>query len=129
MQQMTLDEVRERFGSRTERRQELLERFAEWIHVAVATGKLRHVWVYGSFITAKPGPDDLDILALFAADFDPAAQPASIRHWFQLDTLESVYALHLNFLTEAVHPGVLDALMEWLAGDERGNIHMVEVIT
>jgi hypothetical protein len=126
---MTLSEFRERFGARTERRQELLERFGNWLRVADTTGRLRHAWVYGSFISNKPGPGDLDILALFAADFDPALLPASTRHWFQLDTLESVYALHLNFLTEAVHPGVLEGLMEWLAGDEQGMIDMVEVVT
>jgi hypothetical protein len=42
-------------------------------------GKLRRVFIWGSFVTAKPAPGDIDILLIMAEDFEvddvaPAAQ-------------------------------------------------------
>ena len=37
---------------------------------AVANGRLRRVFIWGSFVTAKPAPRDLDILLIMAEDFE-----------------------------------------------------------
>ena len=55
MDKLTPAEFKKRFGSATERRIELYERFEEWLTVARSTGALRRVWVFGSVATDKPG--------------------------------------------------------------------------
>ncbi|MGC9971122.1 MAG: hypothetical protein ABSE56_11085 [Bryobacteraceae bacterium] len=46
--------------------------------LAGASGKLRRVFIWGSFVTAKPAPKDLDILLIMEEDFevDGIAAPA-----------------------------------------------------
>jgi len=38
--------------------------------LAATTGKLRRVFVWGSFVTSKPGPKDLDLLLIMDEDFE-----------------------------------------------------------
>ena len=38
--------------------------------LAAKTGKLSRVFVWGSFVTAKPSPKDLDILLIMDEDFE-----------------------------------------------------------
>lgn len=38
--------------------------------LAAKTGELSRVFVWGSFVTAKPSPRDLDILLIMDADFE-----------------------------------------------------------
>lgn len=80
MLQLSLEEFEQQFGIGTERRVELYQVFQEWLNAVQSTSLLRQVWVFGSFVTKKPGPDDLDIVALFAAEFDVANIAPSIRH-------------------------------------------------
>ena len=48
------------------------------LELAAANGKLRRVFIWGSFVTAKPAPRDLDILLIMDEDFevDGVAAPA-----------------------------------------------------
>jgi hypothetical protein len=40
------------------------------IDLATTNGKLRRVFIWGSFVTAKPAPKDVDILLIMAEDFE-----------------------------------------------------------
>jgi len=40
------------------------------LDLAATTGKLRRVFIWGSFVTAKPAPRDLDILLVMDDDFE-----------------------------------------------------------
>jgi hypothetical protein len=40
------------------------------VELAALTGKLRRIFVWGSFVTAKPAPRDLDILLIMDEDFE-----------------------------------------------------------
>ncbi len=48
------------------------------MELARTSGKLRRVFIWGSFVTAKPSPKDLDILLIMDDDFeiDGIAAPA-----------------------------------------------------
>ena len=71
-------EFQARFGVQTPRRIWLLDRLRALIDLAQATGKLRRVFVWGSFATAKSAPRDLDVLMIMDDDFevDRVAPPA-----------------------------------------------------
>jgi hypothetical protein len=71
----TMDEAGERFGAfqGTDRRPQLWTRFADYIGEAKACGLLEAVLVDGSFVTATPEPNDIDIVVVVSADHDLAA--------------------------------------------------------
>ncbi|MFQ5855534.1 MAG: hypothetical protein ACE5LU_07835 [Anaerolineae bacterium] len=56
-----LDEIRERFGQTSERRQALFGRLQTFVGLARQVGALR-MFVGGSFTTAKPDPRDVDVV-------------------------------------------------------------------
>jgi Family of unknown function (DUF6932) len=65
-------EFRSFFGASSSRRVWLLGRLEALIQVASSTQKLRRVFVWGSFVTSKPAPRDLDVLFIMAEDFEVA---------------------------------------------------------
>ena len=71
-------EFHSRFGIATSRRKWLFGRLRALVDLTAATGKLRRVFVWGSFVTAKPAPKDVDILLIMTPDFEVEgiAEPA-----------------------------------------------------
>jgi len=126
-EKLTLEQVAERFGKGTERRVELFERLTEWLDAAKATQMLRRMWIFGSFASGKPGPGDVDVLALFALGFDPGQLPASEQHWFEHEICYQVHEIDLYFMTEATTPEVFAFLLEGFRYNRAGEENMVEV--
>jgi hypothetical protein len=71
-------EFQARFCGSSSRRIWLSSRLRALLGLAGASGKLRRVFIWGSFVTAKPAPKDLDILLIMEEDFevDGIAAPA-----------------------------------------------------
>lgn len=65
----TLDEVISRFGVSTRARQIVAQRLARIHEIAKSTNELRHFVVYGSFVTDKPEPNDVDLFIIFNDSF------------------------------------------------------------
>ena len=59
-----LSEVRARFGVGSARRKTLILRLERIHRVAQATGRLARFVVFGSFVTSKPEPQDVDLFLL-----------------------------------------------------------------
>jgi len=77
-----LDEFLGRFGVGSARRKWLGERFRELLALVKATGKLERVFVWGSFVSAKELPNDMDLLLLMNAEFRLADVPEDSRMVF-----------------------------------------------
>lgn len=71
----TDDEVLARFATTTARRQWLGERLRSLLALAKSTGKFEHAFLWGSFVTNKALPNDLDVLLILADDFSLDAAP------------------------------------------------------
>lgn len=71
-------EFQSRFGGSSLRRDWLTGRLRELLELARLNGKLRRIFVWGSFVTTKTTPNDLDILLIMDDDFevDGIAGPA-----------------------------------------------------
>ena len=54
---LTLEEIRQRYGETTPRRQFLFTRLQTVVRLLVETGQLRRLYLFGSFTTAKPTPE------------------------------------------------------------------------
>ncbi len=65
-----------RFGSATPRRRRLALRLRRWIELARLT-RARRLLVDGSFVTAKPDPNDIDSVVLLAEDFQAQIEQGS----------------------------------------------------
>jgi hypothetical protein len=73
------NEFQLRFGRWSSRRVWLSSHLLVLLELAATNGKLRRVFIWGSFVTRKPAPKDLDILLIMDEDFhldslDTAAQ-------------------------------------------------------
>jgi hypothetical protein len=71
--QATMDEIRARFGHGTPQRQAVTARLLRIYHLAAATGKLDRVIIFGSYITTKPDPNDVDVVLVMHDDFEVQA--------------------------------------------------------
>ncbi|MFN2454099.1 MAG: hypothetical protein ABR577_07740 [Pyrinomonadaceae bacterium] len=65
----TMDEVMRVFGATTNQRRNVAARLLRISNLAKATGKLERLIVFGSFVTTKPAPNDVDIVLVMRDDF------------------------------------------------------------
>jgi hypothetical protein len=68
--QATLAEVIDHFGKDTPQRRIIARRLEHIYTLAVRTGHLARFIIFGSFVTAKPDPGDIDIFLLMEDSFD-----------------------------------------------------------
>ena len=66
---VSLEAVRERFGTSTPRRQFLFERFRMVFDLLHETGKVKHIYLFGSFVAAIPRPNDVDLFVILTSGF------------------------------------------------------------
>lgn len=67
--QASIDEVIARFGQSTLQRQVVTARLLRVYERASGTGKLERFIIFGSYVTAKPNPNDVDIILVMRDDF------------------------------------------------------------
>ncbi|MEX2176562.1 MAG: nucleotidyltransferase domain-containing protein [Pirellulaceae bacterium] len=72
----TLQEVLSRFGVGTPQRVQVAGRLTRIVELASRTGSLEQVVLFGSFVTDKPEPRDVDIILIMRDDFDLTRCPA-----------------------------------------------------
>ena len=68
--QATIDEVIAQFGSGTLQREVVTARLQRIYQIAKDTGNLQQLIIFGSYITAKSEPNDVDVVIVFNDDFD-----------------------------------------------------------
>ena len=127
METLTISEFRERFGTATERRRELCARFEEWLAVAAGTGLLRRVWVYGSFVSAKLDPNDVDALVLTHSGYEIEELPAAIQPYFRQEVLRMAWELDIFIMPVGKSDPYIDDVRQVLARGRQGNGVMLEV--
>lgn len=63
------EEFLNRFGMGSARRKWLAEKLKELFALAKSTGNLERIFVWGSFVSGKEAPNDVDLLLLMRNDF------------------------------------------------------------
>lgn len=68
----TLEQVRQRFGlfRDTDRRPRLFQQLADYVELARSAGCIDYLLIDGSFVTAKPAPEDIDLVAVLDPQHD-----------------------------------------------------------
>ncbi|SRR5216683_2874578 len=110
----TPSDIVERFGTSTPRRQVLAGRLQELLSLAQTTGKLQRAFIWGSFVTDKSFPRDLDVFLLMQEGFDRELVRLSPtqRSVFEHERAQLLFEADVFWATEAV--GV-EELTSWLS--------------
>ena len=85
----TLEDVLERFGHGSARRFAVGARLSRLYELARSTGSLARFVVFGSFVTAKAEPNDVDVILLMDDSFDLATvtgEAALVFHHLEADS-------------------------------------------
>lgn len=72
----SLDEVLARFGKGTPQRQAVTDRLRCVYSLAVATGHLDRLMIFGSFVSDIANPNDVDVILVMRSDFAVEHCPA-----------------------------------------------------
>lgn len=76
------EEFLNRFGTGSARRKWLGERLQELIALAKSTSKLERIFVWGSFVSTKESPNDIDLLLIMSEDFQLENTPEDSKVLF-----------------------------------------------
>jgi hypothetical protein len=100
--QVTLKEVLERFGNGSPVRQQASTTLNIVFQKAIATKKLRRFIVFGSFVTSKPDPNDVDVIMVMDEEFTLSSCDPESRMLFDHQSAERVMGASIFWLIPSV---------------------------
>ena len=125
----TLSEVLARFGQGSVQRGAVADRLSRIYQLAISTGQVARVAVFGSFITAKAEPNDIDILLLMEDTFDLATVTGEAALVFQHLEAHAHFGASIFWTRRSGAIGGEQAMIEyWQARREGGQRGIVEVL-
>ena len=112
--QATLYEVTTRFGKEAGQRLKVTDRLKRIYQIARATGKLERLIIFGSYVTVKPEPNDVDIVLIFSDDFDVSTCSEETRLLLDHGRAADVFGASIFW----IRPSLLlsETLEEFIAG-------------
>lgn len=126
----TLRETLRRFGEGSRQRIAVAQRLARIYQVSVGTGNLARFVVFGSFVSAKREPADLDVFMLMEDTFDMGKLSGEARVLFDHASAQAHFGASVFWLRRLAALGGEDqAITEWQIkrdGTRRGIIEIVE---
>lgn len=105
-------EFQARFGRSSSRRVWLFGRLQALVELANANGKLRRVFIWGSFVTAKPAPKDLDILLIMDESFEVDFLPPPARAVFDSVWAKLLFESDVFWARASIGSEMLDLWLE-----------------
>ena len=111
--QARMDEVLAQFGDGTSQRQAVTARLQRIYDLARATHQLDRMILFGSYITAKPDPNDVDVILVMRDDFRIDSCDAESQKLFDHVRAEKTFGASVFW----IRPGllILDTLEEFIA--------------
>lgn len=126
----TLGETLRRFGKGSRQRFAVARRLERIYHVVVGTGQLARFVVFGSFVTAKAEPADVDVFLLMEDMFDIGQLTGEARVLFDHAAAQAHFGASVFWLRGlAALGGEEQAIAGWQIkrdGTYRGIIEIVE---
>ena len=124
-----MDEILAAFGGTTPIRQECGSRLRSIVEFARDTRHLRRAFVWGSFVTAKPDPADVDLLLVMSGGFRSEEYPPPVRQIFDGEAAQRSFGATVLWTREDVPTGLLNAFLEQWQIDRQGRRRgIVEVL-
>jgi hypothetical protein len=101
-----------RFCGSSLRRTWLSGRLQALITLAATSGKLRRIFIWGSFVTAKPSPKDLDILLIMDEDFEVDALASPAQAAFDSVRPKLIFESDVFWARSSIGPELLDLWLD-----------------
>ena len=124
-----LSEVLDRFGVGSVQRRAVALRLARIYRIAQASGHLSHFVVFGSFVTDKPEPADVDVFLLMEDTFDASQLTGEARFLFDHSAAQTRFGASVFWLRRvAAWEGEVATIDYWQVkrgGSLRGIIEIV----
>lgn len=105
-------EFQSRFGGSSPRRIWLSSRLQALLDLAATNGKLRRVFIWGSFVTAKPAPKDVDILLIMAEDFEVEEVALSAQAVFDSSRAKLLFEADVFWARASIGHELLDLWLD-----------------
>lgn len=110
----SLTEIIVYFGGGSAQRHTVAERLERIYRLAAGTGELGRFIVFGSFITDKTSPNDVDVFLVMADRFDVAKVSGEARHVFDHMAAHNLLGASVFWITRAACLGGEDAaVLDW----------------
>jgi len=128
--QASLEEVLDRFGSGTQQREAVSERLVRARHLASSTGMLARFVVFGSYVTAKHEPNDMDIVLVMQDDFRLSDCPEEALLLFDHERADRELKASVFWIRPAhLLAGSIEEFIEhWQVRRDGGRRGIVEVV-
>jgi hypothetical protein len=124
-----LDQLLLRFGEGSAQRRAVAGRLARIYHLAVATGAVARFIVFGSFVTAKPEPNDVDVFLVMEDTFDAAKLTGEVRLLFDHLPAQAFFGASVFWLRRLAALGGEQAMVQYWqvirGGGRRGIIEII----
>ncbi|MEX0715005.1 MAG: hypothetical protein WD066_00380 [Planctomycetaceae bacterium] len=125
----TLPEVLQRFGHGSHQRQAVAARLARVYQLVRSTGHAARFVVFGSFVTDKPDPNDVDIVLVMEDSFDLAGVEGEAALVFQHMEADAHFGASIFWATRSGAFGGEQAMLEyWQGRREGGRRGIVEIV-
>lgn len=126
----SLQEVVGRFGQATAQRKLVAMRLSRVHELAAATGHLKRFIVLGSFVTAKPEPNDVDVFLLMDDAFKLEQVIGEARLTFDHSAAQAYFGASIFWLRRlSALPNEGEAVLGWQLkrdGTRRGIVEVTE---
>jgi hypothetical protein len=128
--QATLPEVLQYFGTGTVQRHLVAQRLERVYKLAYSTGQVVRFMVFGSFVTAKPDPGDVDIFMLMENSFDSTGVRGEAAIIFDHLVVQNVEGASVFWIRQqAAIGGEEEAVKYWQTKRDKTRRGIVEVIS
>ncbi len=128
--QAILAEVLHHFGTSTLQRRIVARRLERIYNLAHTTGQVARFVVFGSFVTAKPEPKDVDIFMLMEDTFDVSCVVGEAAIIFDHMAAENVEGASVFWIRRAAAIGGEQAALEyWQIKRDKTKRGIVEVVS
>ncbi|RKU09546.1 hypothetical protein C6501_15250 [Candidatus Poribacteria bacterium] len=127
--QATLNEILQNFGTENAQRIRLGQRLERIYSLVNSTGKVARFIVFGSFVTAKPVPGDIDIFLLMEDSFDADQASGEASLIFDHEKAQNVLGASVFWIRKlAAIGGEQQAVEYWQIKRDDTKPGIVEVI-
>jgi hypothetical protein len=99
---VSIDEVIGRFSGSTSARVRCTWTLSHIYNLAVRTGHLCRVVVFGSYVTAKPDPNDVDVILVMDDSFSQADLPVETRDLFDHSVAQARYGASIFWIQPSI---------------------------
>ncbi len=125
----TEDEIFTRFAPPSARRQWLGEQLQRLLALAKSTGQLTRVFLWGSFVTSKEVPNDLDVLLVMGTEFAIEAVPTPAHIVFDHVQARLSFQADVFWTKASIDPQILHLWLDtYQTGKDFTRRGIVEVV-